>query len=383
MNRNTAWPASTILIIFSFAAALILGEFFLRIFYPQRLYYNISQWDPDTGFTLIPGIVSEQIHPEYRMQIQINSRGLREREYTIEKPLTVLRVGIFGDSFTFGEGVNANETFPKVLEKLLNKDLTIRNSGCGVEVLNFGIGKTGTSHQLAWYLKEGVLYDLDIVVLAFLAANDFGDNLRGVYKIHNGELVHDAASYSSIRKIQAVVYKIPGYRWLAEHSHLVNLARVVTTSLNDRSRTVQAGINSEDLSDRNMRQESAKELTLRLVEEFKSEAESRQSHFLMTSLPARGQRPLAEYANPENAKPYIHQLDFLQTEIETHDIPYLDLVPVFASLDAGPPYYYVDDGHMQPAGLAVIAEHLNITLLPSVRESIIQRNACQPSPGTE
>ena len=45
-----------------------------------------TQWDPDVGFTAIPNIQSMQRNSEYKMTIQINSRGLRDREFPFIKP---------------------------------------------------------------------------------------------------------------------------------------------------------------------------------------------------------------------------------------------------------------------------------------------------------
>jgi hypothetical protein len=87
--------------------------------------------------------------------------------------------GLFGDSFTFGEGVQNHESYPKILEELLNRTRSPHSQAKAIEVLNFGIGKTGTSHQLAFYQKEGAKYQLDLVIVSFFCGNDFSDNWSG------------------------------------------------------------------------------------------------------------------------------------------------------------------------------------------------------------
>jgi hypothetical protein len=103
-----------LIVIVSLLSSLFLCEVILRFFYPQRLYYNISQWDPYVGFTYIPNIEGYSKTADYEMYVKINSRGLRDREFPFEKPANTLRIGVFGDSFTFGEGVQNDEAYPKV-----------------------------------------------------------------------------------------------------------------------------------------------------------------------------------------------------------------------------------------------------------------------------
>ena len=360
---KTPWLAAVILVVVSLGIALLLAETVIRLFYPQRLYYNVSQWDEYVGFRSIPNTESTQHHSEYVMHIRINSRGLRDREYVLDKPPNTIRIGIFGDSFTFGEGVEVEETYPKVLEQRIAGDPLIDKLGWKVEVLNFGIGKTGTAHQLAWYQKEGFRYGLDVVILGFFARNDFDDNLAGVFFLQNGELIHNPAAYSSVRKIQSIVYKIPGYRWIVEHSHLANIARKVATTLDDRRRAAAAAIPAEAKVDRDA---YAVELTLRLIEQFVHEAKVNGSDFLILSIPARGQRPLRDYVRSEDIPRWVGQLARLQDALLQKGITLVDFVPTFANLPVAD-YYYEVDGHWRAAGHKILAEGLHKHLEGEVR----------------
>ena len=370
---RSRWWSSLAVAVVSLAVSLLVAEGLVRVLYPQKLYFNITQWDPDVGFIAIPNIESTVQHAEYTMHVRMNSHGLRDREFSLEKPPRTVRIGVFGDSFTFGEGVEVEETYPKLLEQLLNGDPQIRSTGWDVEVVNFGLGKTGTSHQLAWYFKEGEQYKLDIVLLGFLAGNDFSDNLAGVYVLRDGELIHNSEAYSSIRTIQKVLYAIPFYRWLAEHSHLVNLARVVATHVHDRGRL--AGVAPAQVAAQNGNDQQVVELTLRLIEEFRSRVQAQGSEFLLVNLPARGQKPLAAYESAgEIRQPYIDQLEVLQHALEERNIEMLDLVPTFMRLPVEP-YYYQLDGHMRPAGHEVVAATIHDQLLHTVRSTITGRSA--------
>ena len=132
---------NTAIFLMSLLVALLISEAIVRIFAPQDLRLNFSQWDEYVGFVNIPGIEGTTVHSDFRMTVRINSKGLRDREFDYKKEKDTYRIGVFGDSFTFGEGVQNNETYPKLLENLLTADQQLSVLGKKIEVLNFGIGK--------------------------------------------------------------------------------------------------------------------------------------------------------------------------------------------------------------------------------------------------
>lgn len=368
-NSKKTWHLRifTLLLFFgSLVFSLILVEFMIRYFYPQRMYYNMSRWDPYVGFSYIPNIKGFSKTKDYEMFVKINSHGLRDREFDYKKPSNTIRIGVFGDSFTFGEGVQNNETYPKRLEHLLIHDEKMKDSPFRIEVLNFGIGKTGTSHQLAWYQKEGRKYHLDYVILGFLSGNDFGNNWGGVFYLKEDKLVHNPTAYSSIRKIQNIVYHIPFYKWLANHSHLVNLLRKTVTIFHDR-RQLQKGKSFNELNKENAKALDSKKiyLTLRLIEEFRKEVLEDNSRFLVVHLPAKGQRSLSTYTKQEQISYFIILWDTLSKNLREKNIEVLDLVPFFSTLPETQ-VYFKDDGHMTKYGNQAVASHIYKTISPRV-----------------
>ncbi len=94
--------------------------------------------------------------------VKINSEGMRDDEYGLEKPKDVYRIAVLGDSNTFGLGVEQDETYSAVLERMLEKNLDSK-----YEVLNFGVPGY-TSKQELELLKTKVLsYEPDLVILAY------------------------------------------------------------------------------------------------------------------------------------------------------------------------------------------------------------------------
>ncbi|MGV3720196.1 MAG: SGNH/GDSL hydrolase family protein [Actinomycetota bacterium] len=139
---------------------------------------------------------------EFRTKIRINSKGLRDREFPYEKPAGVTRILALGDSFTFGWGVEAEETAAKVIERSLT----------GVEVLNAGCSGWGSVQELGFLKEEGVRYDPD-VVLVFYSENDSIDNFSR-YEFHDGRLMNAGSSYTPRANLE---------RFLSRRSALWNL----------------------------------------------------------------------------------------------------------------------------------------------------------------
>ena len=96
--------------------------------------------------------------------IVINSRGLREEEYPLEKPEGVYRILVLGDSVTFGENVAAEESFPEQMQLLLNEVRTEPK----VEVLNAGVRGYNTYQELLMLKEVGLPYDLDLVIVCYV-----------------------------------------------------------------------------------------------------------------------------------------------------------------------------------------------------------------------
>jgi lysophospholipase L1-like esterase len=94
---------------------------------------------------------------------KINSKGYREREFSAEKNPDITRIICLGNSCTFGWNVNSEQTYPKVLEKLLNQNLPEPE----FEVINAGM--TGySSYQGVRFLKREILgFHPDIIIFSY------------------------------------------------------------------------------------------------------------------------------------------------------------------------------------------------------------------------
>jgi lysophospholipase L1-like esterase len=106
--------------------------------------------------------------------VAINSKGLRDYEYEYALRPGVTRILALGDSVTFGWGVRLEDTYPKVLERLLNGG----EQRGRYEVLNCGVGNYTTSRIIGLYDFELRKYQPSVVIFAFYLnnANDTPDS---------------------------------------------------------------------------------------------------------------------------------------------------------------------------------------------------------------
>jgi len=106
--------------------------------------------------------------------MKINSRKLRDREYSRMKPENVFRIVCLGDSVTLGWGVRLEDTFVKKLEGLLNVTASLSK----FEVINAGVGGYNTVQEASFFRSEVQQLDEIDHVLLFFTVNDAQNRLE-------------------------------------------------------------------------------------------------------------------------------------------------------------------------------------------------------------
>ena len=134
------------------------------------------QRDPITGYTHIPDklvVFNEEGYGIHR----INRDGFDDSYYSLDKSPGTFRVAVLGDSLVEGLQVMPEMRFTEILEKDLAMD-----------VLNFGLGSSGTDVQLLQWRHKVRQYQPDAVILVFSESTDVIDNAPQVFgNSHPGE----------------------------------------------------------------------------------------------------------------------------------------------------------------------------------------------------
>ena len=102
---------------------------------------------------------------------QSNSEGFRGPEVSEAKPPGTFRIMTLGDSFTNGQGVRYEESYPALLSRALNGNGDDRR----YEVINLGIGGFNLRASVDRLEKKGLKFAPDLIVYGF-TINDLEGN---------------------------------------------------------------------------------------------------------------------------------------------------------------------------------------------------------------
>lgn len=277
--------------------------------------------------------------------IATNSLGLRHRELTTPKPPHELRVLVLGDSTTIMDYLPDDETYVRQTEQLLRAQL----SGRSLEVINAGIGNTGTEEQLALLKELGTRVQPDIVVI--------------------GYYLNDS------RPPWGFSGEIGNYGWLRRHSLLLStIYRLIRESIWGAERRVQFEW-IPALESLPWREDRAAFLELARKARFdwgaaweKSEQEqgTKVLEALVAEIRSLGAQPLGMIFPPryqvESSFEERAPQEWFGALFQKLQVPYLDLLPALRA-EKTPDLFY-DHCHLTEKGAARAAQKLAAALLP-------------------
>jgi lysophospholipase L1-like esterase len=273
------------------------------------------------------------VSAEYRIEIRLNSEGFRDAEHERTKPEGTLRILAVGDSFTFGVGVEAAETYPKILERLLDERRA--------EVLNMGIGGLGTIEQ-ADVVRHGVRYAPDLILLGLLAedrwsphsGNDLCDNIRASRAAAAGT---DAPAEPGLIGFTGRLH-----RWLALHSDAYFLLMTgAGTSVRTGAIGLREGRNRKEL-------EEGWRLTRDALRDIADVARGAGARLVIVRIPFLYD---VHADKPDRTAAVLAEFE------KQNGIPVCDLLDVFRK-NREQDLYFPADGHWTPAAHELAAEEI-------------------------
>ena len=286
--------------LFGLIYALLFGELFVRFMKPQPLlprYVTGSPWGVRAN---IANATYNQSTPEVSVNIKINSQGMRSnREYSINKPVNVCRIQLFGDSFFMGYEVNIEDSIAYLLEK------QIKAAGYNAEVLNLSVSGFGTAEMLRTFEAYGSKFQPDVVVFQW-HYTDIDDNLRSqLYRIdESNNISTNNQSYLPAIKVRDMLMQYAVYRWLIENSHLYSVVRetaagwakklLVTLSKKPKENKQETVADSKQPEQKNY----AHTLTAKLLDHSKEQIEKNGASWLLFEIPNRVTRTKFESVFP-------------------------------------------------------------------------------------
>ena len=195
---------------------LLVLEFGVRLFWefePNR----VLCYHPVLGRSYCEGTKGFLTENKVKMYVEVNADGLLGKAYPVNRVPGNFRIALLGDSFTSAEAVSAEKKFAGVWERELSKKM----AGT-VEVINFGVGGTGTWQQLQIFHIKAIKYKPDLTVVAFCWCNDVGNNID---KLKSGDMnpLLDEYDVGWFKRLQ--VKRKNFNKWLWNNSGLYQFTR--------------------------------------------------------------------------------------------------------------------------------------------------------------
>lgn len=417
MKRLFALLGKILLVLLGTALPILALELVVRMlgFAPPAIPNpNIWQSDPNLGWKHQPnsGGVFYSSYNEYQTDVRINTLGLRDdlslTGYDI--PPEKLRLLILADSFGEALQVPLEETFFKQAQR------TLEENGVPVQTINTGVGSYGTDQELLMFRQEGVKYQPDVTLMFFFVRNDTANSYAPLEIARNGGSVQK--SYFRLDDGGSLVYPAPFdpamayvngvekpkelppapmlpvadwfflhsdlYRWLAPRLadippvlHALGPGGLLGGEARIRATTPDVPIPFFVYqTPMNDDWQLAWALMDALMGEAKRTVEASGSKFAVVIIPAKEQVYPDRWAQTLAKNPAMQALQWdmmlpnkmLTDILRRHDIPYVDLLPIFeqaAQSQPDEPLYFVHDGHWTSAGHALAGKSVAQFLLDS------------------
>lgn len=261
MSPRRRRQIALLLAIFSLLLAFGAVEVVFRLRPTPLTYVSMRQLpqhlcmrpDPVLQYRHREGFRGTLVNAEYRTRIEINSRGLREREISLDRVTGKPRILVLGDSFAFGMGVEAEEALPRQLENRIP----------GTEVLNAGCSGWSTRQEYDFLRTDGMAFRPDLVLLVFCENDPVENSFQ--YRFQNGRLLSSEEPAGGLAAAD---------RWWASHSAAYVILRHVVRKLSGR---VPTGTTEQDWAEED-----------RLLSKISAECRNAGARLVVLSVPGRG-----------------------------------------------------------------------------------------------
>ena len=330
-------------------AALEAGVRIVGIAPPPPKLYRDNIYIPDSHlpYRLMPGIslsVTSRTG-EFVQHMTHNSAGFRDVERSLAKPPNTFRILGVGDSFTYGAGVDADDGYLRVLERLMNGR---PGHGPHVEVINAGVGGFFPEAERLLLEHYGLAYKPDIVLVGFNGTDVF-ESWLGVDEVR----VYDGY----LKNAQAVRLGYAGM-FMILHSHLARILYHAIAADSAESRM------KEFWRSREYQNEAWRRIGAELAR-MRDLAKTVGARMFVCFIPL-------ELDDPG------HERERLATTCAFAGVPMIDTTSCLEEAARDVPVYWKKDGHCTVAGYRAIATAI-FSAMPAATFGLSGTNA-RPTP---
>jgi lysophospholipase L1-like esterase len=353
-------------LIISLSFSLIIAEWVLRyqrqsieheINTSERMEPGMILYDAQLGWKLKPYWSGKHHHYDYDVTYDIDRDGFRESGIRREN----VDYAVVGDSFSFGLGVNDDQTFTALLNANGEEKNIFRN---------YSVPGYSTDQQLLLLdrLKDKV--DTDVLLVVYLG-NDIFDNTRGYplqaehakpyFKLTNNKLSLENTPVPLSPKSAAARKNTISNIVLGEPHHAETFSDWLARSeINRRLGLFQKNV---ELSYEEMDQRFSEPLKLfnALVYEIQRLTDKNARKLNVVLLPGRSyvEQPISVSAQYQE---YFRQK--IRSSLDASSIKVMDLAAHLRALhDKGiQKLYYPNEGHLTPLGHQCVADYLAVQI---------------------
>lgn len=169
--NSTIFAVSTLITLSLFEAGV------RRLLHVTPYKFGLHSPHPNAIYTLRPN-TSGQLKIALKdgdsrsYDVQQSSQGLRDKLRGPKRP-GEFRILMLGDSYTWGAGLEQEETIPRQFESYMRSEFP----GLDVTAINAGVGGYSTWQEYIFFLERGLGLQPDLVILQLYSANDVPDSL--------------------------------------------------------------------------------------------------------------------------------------------------------------------------------------------------------------
>ncbi|HEB71084.1 MAG TPA: hypothetical protein ENI77_00505 [Nitrospirae bacterium] len=163
--KHSGFWLVTVLILFLIYLAVVQ---FMLVLYEGYFSGHLYNWksfhivDEKTGWALEPGAKGYVPTHNGLIETIINSSGLRDDEYPLEKNKDISRIMFLGDSFLYDNAFRHQETYHYMTE------FRLKRWGYKSEIINASANGYGTGQEYLYYAIKGKLSSLIYVFCIYM-----------------------------------------------------------------------------------------------------------------------------------------------------------------------------------------------------------------------
>jgi hypothetical protein len=318
-----------------------------------------SVYDPGLGWVNRPNVrIADLFGPGH--DVRINRQGFRnDRDFPAAVPEGRLRIICTGDSFTFGAGVDNDQTWCQLLESLDPR----------IETVNMGQTGYGVDQAYLWYRRDGSRLSHQVHLLAFIT-DDF-------YRMQSGEFLDYPKPMLDVQNGRLVPTNVPVPRHSEYFSWLVRQVRI-----HSRLRTVEfskrLAVRARVMADDPVRLQEAndrktREVLRKMLEDLRNLGQEQSVQTVLVYLPSLHELTGESPAWSHGADAWRPWMAFLTSEAQALGIPLFDILGDFWQLPAHDAVgMYIPSpqpaaGHLNERGNALAAKLIYEKLGPLLR----------------